>query len=136
MLPDESKANPSVVQQVKSAGADWKDTFYRGFDTIIGHEFGHAASVSGISKPKHWLDEFLATYFLISFVNEKRPELQFPMKIFFSINLDYPHPFTSLDDFESHYPLSDTLPTNYGWYQSQFWKRGEVVYGMQGIDFT
>lgn len=136
MLPDESKANPSVVQQVRAASVGWNDTFYRGFDTIIGHEFGHAAaSVTGIDKPKHWLDEFLATYFLIAYVHERRADPQFPMKIFFSINLEYPHPYTSLDNFESRYPLSNTLPTNYGWYQSQFWRRGEEVYRLQGVNF-
>ena len=136
MLPDQARSSPSLVQQVTAAGAGWSDTFYRGFDTIIGHEFGHAAaSVAGIAKPKHWLDEFLATYFLIAFVHEKRADLQFPMRIFFSINMEYPHPHTSLDDFESHYPLSDTLPTNYGWYQSQFWRRGEKVYRLQGVEF-
>jgi hypothetical protein len=136
MLPPASDADPRLVKQVQAARVGWSDTFYRGFDTIIGHEYGHpAATTYGIGKPKHWLDEFLATYFLVAYVHHKHPELEFPMKFFFAINRDYAHPFTSLDDFETRYPISDTSPTNYGWYQASFEARIEEVYSLKGIDF-
>jgi hypothetical protein len=136
MLPPENETDPALVKQVKTAGAGWNETFYHGFDAIIGHEFGHAAARTyGIKPPTHWFDEFLATYFEIAFIRHRRPELLFPVQTFFAINRGYSHPYTSLNDFESQYPISDSSPTNYGWYQAQFEGRIEQVYAQQGIDF-
>lgn len=136
MLPAETEADPALVKQVKAAGAVWSQTFYRGFDAIIGHEFGHAAARTyGIKPPTHWFDEFLATYFEIAFIRHRHPEFVFPVQTFFAINRGYSHPYTSLNDFESRYPISDSSPTNYGWYQAMFEQRIEQVYAQQGIDF-
>jgi len=136
MLPAESEADPALVKEVQAAGAVWSETFYRGFDAIIGHEFGHAAArVYGINPPLHWFDEFLATYFEIAFIRHRHPEREFPVQTFFAINRGYSHHFTSLDDFESHYPLSDSSPNNYGWYQAMFEQRIEQVYAQQGVGF-
>jgi hypothetical protein len=136
MLPAETEADPALVKQVHAVGAVWSDTFYRGFDAIIGHEFGHAAARTyGIKPPTHWFDEFLATYFEIAFIRHRHPELAFPVQTFFAINRGYSHPYTSLNDFESRYPISDTSPTNYGWYQAMFEQRIEQVYALKGIDF-
>jgi hypothetical protein len=136
MLPDEKDANRLLVKQVQSAGVEWRQTLYRGFDTMIGHEYGHAVTVAyGIQAPNRWFNEFLATYFLVAYVREKQPQLAFPMHIFFSVGMDYPHPYTSLADFETHYPISDSLPANYAWYQSMFEKRIEEVYARNGVDF-
>jgi hypothetical protein len=136
MLPAETEADPAVVKQVKAAGAVWSETFYRGFDAIIGHEFGHAAARTyGIKPPTHWFDEFLATYFEIAFIRHRHPEFVFPVQTFFAINRGYLHPYTSLNDFESRYPISDSSPTNYGWYQAMFEQRIEQVYAQQGLDF-
>ena len=136
MLPDEKEANPLLVQQVRSAGADWQQTLYRGFDTMIGHEYGHAVTTAyGINTPTRWFNEFLADYFLVAYVRQKQPQLAFPMHVFFSVGLGYPHPYTSLSDFETHYPISDKLPANYSWYQSMFEKRAEEVYAQQGVGF-
>jgi hypothetical protein len=136
MLPAETEADPALVKQVQAAGAVWSETFYRGFDAIIGHEFGHAAARTyGIKPPTHWFDEFLATYFEIAFIRHRHPELLFPVQTFFAINRGYSHQYTSLNDFESRYPISDSSPTNYGWYQAMFEQRIEQVYAQQGIDF-
>ena len=136
MLPPPSQSDPALVRRVHAAGSGWSDIFYQGFDAIIGHEFGHAAARTyGIRPPTHWFDEFLATYFEIAFVRQRRADLQFPVEIFFAINRNYPHPYTSLSDFESRYPLSNTSPTNYAWYQAMFEQRIEQVYSEQGIEF-
>ncbi len=136
MLPAESEADPALVKEVHAAGALWNETFYRGFDAVIGHEFGHAAARTyGIKPPTHWFDKFLATYFEIAFIRQRHPELAFPVQVFFAINRGYSHRYTSLNDFESRYPISDTFPTNYGWYQAMFEQRVEQVYPLKGIDF-
>jgi hypothetical protein len=136
MLPAETEADPALVKQVQAAGAVWSETFYRGFDAIIGHEFGHAAARTyGIKPPTHWFDEFLATYFGIAFIRHRHRELLFPVQTFFAINRGYSHQYTSLNDFESRYPISGSSPTNYGWYQAMFEQRIEQVYAQQGIDF-
>jgi len=136
MLPAETEADPALVKQVQAAGGVWSETFYRGFDAIIGHEFGHAAARTyGIKPPTHWFDEFLATYFEIAFIRHRHPELLFPVQTFFAINRGYSHQYTSLNDFESRYPISDSSPTNYGWYQAMFEQRIEQVYAQQGIGF-
>lgn len=136
MLPAESQADPNLVKQVHAAGAVWSESFYRGFDAIIGHEFGHAAARTyGIKPPAHWFDEFLATYFEIAFIRQRDPELAFPVQTFFAINRGYPHRYTSLTDFEARYPISDTDPPNYGWYQAKFEQRIEQVYALKGIEF-
>jgi hypothetical protein len=132
--PKPEDANPLLVKEVRDSGQEWKATFFRGFDAVIGHEFGHAATrVYGIKPPTYWMDEFLATYFEIAYAHQERPDFLFPIRIFNLAGLDYPHPYSTLDEFEAQMRSFALSPPNYGWYQSMFWKRGEDVFARKGL---
>lgn len=99
------------------------DSILSTFDYQPIHELGHYFffTLNNLYKEK-WLNEFLATYFLICFIKEKNlvPELKDALKA------DYPVAHKTLDDFEKLY--GDVGPANYHWYQSKFAQLGYKLY--------
>jgi hypothetical protein len=87
------------------------------------HELGHYFffTLNKVKKEK-WLNEFLATYFLICFLksNNLEPNLEEEMKA------DYPVTHRTLEDFQKFY--GGVGPRNYGWYQVKFAKLGFELY--------
>ncbi len=87
------------------------------------HELGYYFffTLNNIYKEK-WLNEFLATYFLICFIKEKNlvPELENELKA------DYPVAHKTLDDFQKLY--GGVGPANYHWYQCKFAQLGYKLY--------
>ncbi len=87
------------------------------------HELGHYFffTLNKVNKEK-WLNEFLATYFLICYLKNKNlePNLEEEMKA------DYPVTHRTLEDFQKFY--GGVGPRNYGWYQVKFAKLGFELY--------
>ncbi len=87
------------------------------------HELGHYFffTLNKVNKEK-WLNEFLATYFLICYLKSKNlePNLEEEMKA------DYPVTHRTLEDFQKFY--GGVGPRNYGWYQVKFAKLGFKLY--------
>ncbi|MEO6850078.1 MAG: hypothetical protein ABI203_03955 [Mucilaginibacter sp.] len=107
-LPDDPEKSDSVLST---------------FDFQPVHELGHYFffTLNGVYKEK-WLNEVLATYFLICYIKEKHlaPTLEQDLKA------DYPVPHKTLGDFEKLY--LDVGPANYHWYQQKFAKLGFSLY--------
>ena len=93
------------------------------------HELGHYFffTLNQLNKEK-WLNEFLATYFLICFIKSNNPEpnLEEEMKA------DYPVTHRTLEDFQKFY--LGVGPKNYGWYQVKFAKLGFELYPEFKVD--
>lgn len=93
------------------------------FDFQPIHELGHYFffTINNLNK-EHWMNEFLATYFLICFIKADNlaPDLQNILKA------DFPVAHKSLDDFEKLY--LGVGPANYHWYQSKFAALGYSLY--------
>lgn len=87
------------------------------------HELGHYFFITlhNIYREK-WLNEFIATYFLICFIKEKNlvPGLENELKA------DYPVAHKTLEDFQKLY--GDVGPANYHWYQCKFAQLGYKLY--------
>jgi hypothetical protein len=107
-LPDDPEKSDSVLST---------------FDFQPIHELGHYYffTIHHINKEK-WLNEFLATYFLICFIKEKNlaPTLEKDLQA------NYPVQHKSLDDFQKIY--LGVGPANYHWYQSKFATLGFSLY--------
>ncbi len=99
------------------------DSVLYGFDYQPLHELGHYFffTLHELYKEK-WLNEFLATYFMICYIKEKNiaPELEAEFKT------DYHVSHRNLKDFENFY--MDVGPSNYNWYQQKFAQLGYALY--------
>ena len=138
LITKESAADPALVKATKKHAANWMDAQAQTFDTIGGHELGHALeNAYGIVPGTRWLNEFLASYFLYAYVDSQRRDLLWTIPVLQATNhVDRPQHHVSLDDFESLYEhLMDQDPENYGWYQGRFIEQVQKVYAQQGIGF-
>jgi hypothetical protein len=99
------------------------DSVLTGLDYQPLHELGHYFffTLNKINKEK-WFNEFLATYFLISFIKEKHlaPDLEKMLQA------NYPVAHKTLDDFQKLY--GGVGPANYHWYQCKFAQLGYKLY--------
>lgn len=99
------------------------DSVLSTFDFQPIHELGHYYffTLNGIYKEK-WMNEFLATYFLICFIQAKglAPDLQKELQA------NFPVAHRTLDEFEKLY--LGVGPSNYHWYQSKFAMLGYSLY--------
>ncbi len=99
------------------------DSILSTFDYQPIHELGHYFffTLNNLYKEK-WLNEFLATYFLICFIKEKNlvPELEDELKAGYSVA------HKTLDDFQKLY--GGVGPVNYHWYQCKFAQLGYKLY--------
>jgi hypothetical protein len=99
------------------------DSILSTFDYQPIHELGHYFffTLNNLYKEK-WLNEFLATYFLICFIKEKNlvPELEDQLKA------NYPVAHKTLEDFQKLY--GGVGPANYHWYQCKFAQLGYKLY--------
>jgi hypothetical protein len=107
-LPDDTEKSDSILSS---------------FDYQPIHELGHYFffTLNNLYKEK-WLNEFLATYFLICFIKENNlvPDLENELKA------DYPVTHKTLDDFQKLY--GNVGPANYHWYQCKFAQLGYEMY--------
>lgn len=99
------------------------DSVLTDFDYQPLHELGHYFffTLNNINEEK-WFNEFLATYFLICYINDKglAPGLKNELKANYSVD------HRSLDDFEKLYV--NVGPANYHWYQCNFAQLGFKLY--------
>lgn len=99
------------------------DKIVSGYDYVALHELGHYFFVTLYNmRTQKWFDEFLASYFLISYVNQNN--IRFDMKTFFMPEGNQPH--KSLNDFNTLY--ESVGPANYDWYQREFIQLGLQLY--------
>lgn len=115
-------------------------------DNIGFHEVGHVyvsagvypAGVSGV-PPVRWLDEFLASYLAMAFLQAAAPERAVIWRDYVTQASQTPAPkYSSLEDFEEEYYGYLGSPEgsgNYGWYQAVFAQRVAEIYADQGADF-
>ncbi|MGC4036139.1 MAG: hypothetical protein QM764_09270 [Chitinophagaceae bacterium] len=99
------------------------DSVLTDFDYQPLHELGHYFffTLNNINKEK-WFNEFLATYFLICYIKDRKlaPGLQKELLA------DYPVDHRNLEDFQNLYVAVG--PKNYHWYQCKFAQLGFKLY--------
>lgn len=105
------------------------------FEDIAYHEMGHLYEYAyGVKAPTHWVNEFLASYLMLAYLDEKQPARAKNMQRMSEAFVQAAHPeHTSLDDFERFY--LGVSPMNYGWYQGQFALRVATVYPTEKLGF-
>ncbi len=89
------------------------DSVTAGYDYVALHELGHYFffTLHQIDK-EHWLNETLASYYMICFLKDKHLVLDIGKE-----NSEYSAKYKTLDDFEKLY--FRVGPQNYDWYQAQ-----------------
>jgi hypothetical protein len=99
------------------------DSVVSGYDYVAVHEVGHYffITLNNVRTPEHWVDEFLADYFLICYVKGNKVDLDLDKM---ALPKDQPH--RTLDDFEKLY--DKVGPQNYDWYQKEFIRFGLMLY--------
>lgn len=113
-----------------------KEASVNRFISFIGfHELGHIYSKEfGISFPNKWIDEFAASYFAYSYLNDEQPEMCQLWLDVSEILVDELNPkYRSISAFEDLYVQVGV--ENYAWYQMVFLLRVREVYNQQGKDF-
>lgn len=99
------------------------DSIVSGYDYVALHELGHYFFITlNNLRTEKWLDEFLASYFMICYVRENN--IDFDLKNFFMPEGDQKH--KTLQDFDKLY--DGVGPANYDWYQKQFLQLGLQLY--------
>jgi len=93
-----------------------------GFDALVIHELGHnfLLTLTNTDTKVKWLNEFLASYFMIAFTQQTNFNAVLPPLG------PYKPEHQSLADFEAMY--LGVGPQNYDWYQRQFLKLGYTLY--------
>ena len=115
-------------------------------DNIGFHEVGHVYTSAAVypqelsgAPPVRWLDEFLASYLAMAFLEEAAPERAAIWRDYVSQASELPAPkYSSLGDFEAEYYGFLGSPEgspNYGWYQATFAQRAAEIYADRGADF-
>lgn len=92
------------------------------------HELGHYFFITLNNTRTHqkWFDEFVANYFLVAFMIEKKPDVTIEWnKMIEDNDKDIPEHRT-LEDFEKFY--DQVGPPNYDWYQKKFMKLCFLLY--------
>jgi hypothetical protein len=94
-----------------------------GYDYVAVHELGHYffITLNHVRTNEHWVDEFLANYFLICYVKGNMIDLP-PEQT--DLPKDQPH--RTLEDFEKLYDKVGAQ--NYDWYQKEFIRYGLALY--------
>ena len=136
-VPAVADLSPELQKEVRASGKPIAELVHTGSDSIGTHELGHAIIEDyGIGWTTYWLNEFLASYVGNVYVEEKRPADRAANRIFWQVGLNFPHPHTSLEYFETHYDeLSEKAPQNYGWYQCALDQRVLAVHAKEGLTF-
>ncbi len=99
------------------------DSIVSGYDYVALHELGHYFFVTlNKLRTEKWLDEFLASYFLICYIQGNN--IDFDLKNFFKPDGDWRH--KTLEDFNKLY--DNVGPANYDWYQKEFLQLGLQLY--------
>ncbi|HEY2463150.1 MAG TPA: hypothetical protein VGI32_03760 [Steroidobacteraceae bacterium] len=134
----ESEVDPKIRAEITAHGLTWHEANHRAGDLIGGHELGHAVvDAYGIEAGTRWLNELLASYVLVAYLESERRDLQWLIDVVQAGNrIDLPQHHVSLEDFESQYmEILEKDGENYGSYQGQFLAQAKRVYANQGVDF-
>jgi hypothetical protein len=136
-FPRESEVSLPLRKRAKATGMPWKELMHRGGDGIGAHELGHVILEDyGIEAQTHWLNEFLASYIGDVYVVERQPQDVEANRILWRASLEWPHPHTTLADFDAHYDeIMQNDPRNYGWYQCALDQRVIAVHTREGLGF-
>ena len=124
----------SALPRLKRTYADGSGDLQlrRFFDLLAAHELAHAfEDQGGTAFPTLWLSEIYANLALHAFVAKRRPselanlttlpDVQSGIVVF--TTMMRATGYTSLNEFEQHYPVGTDKPMsgpNYGWYQVRF----------------
>ena len=103
-------------------------------DLIVLHELGHSYQDVFISDNNvKWLNEFMANFLMIYFLDKNYPLLQDQIITFCEINSQLIKPsYHTLEEFEKFYARD---PATYSWYQSKLTLMAYQVYREQGISY-
>ncbi|MGI8952464.1 MAG: hypothetical protein ACR2FN_12875 [Chitinophagaceae bacterium] len=104
------------------------ESIVSGYDYVAVHELGHYFFITLNNTRTHqkWFDEFVANYFLVAFMIEKKPDVTIEWnKMIEDNDKDIPEHRT-LEDFEKFY--DQVGPPNYDWYQKKFMKLCFLLY--------
>ncbi|HWF86752.1 MAG TPA: hypothetical protein VG222_17960 [Vicinamibacterales bacterium] len=134
----DTDVDPAVIKVVQARGKDWTQATYASADLIGGHELGHTVERAyGIVPGTHWLNELLASYVLYAYIKSQRHDLLWLLAITRAeTQPNRAQPHVTLDDFEALYmQILARLPSNYNWYQGQFFDEVDKVYARKGVGF-
>ena len=138
VLPKEQDAAAAVRQAVITHHLRWSDASQSSYDLWGGHELGHAIlEAYGIDPGTRWLNEFVASYVLYSYLASEQPGQLWLIDVLeVGGQPNQLHRFVSLDDLESHYlQIAVNDPRNYLWYQAQFFEQIKRIYSRRGVEF-
>ena len=138
VLPKEQDAGAAVRQAVITHHRRWSDASQSAYDLWGGHELGHAIlDAYGINPGTRWLNEFVASYVLYSYLASEHPEQLWLIDVLEVGGQPHRlHHYVSLDDLESHYlQLAVNDPHNYLWYQAHFFEQIKKIYESHGVEF-
>ncbi len=104
------------------------DSIVSGYDYVAIHELGHYffITLNKTRTDKKWFDEFLANYFLVSFIVEKKTDVVKQWQHMIDDNDKNAPAHRTLQDFEKLY--DQVGPPNYDWYQKKFMKLCFLLY--------
>ena len=104
------------------------DSTVSGYDYVALHELGHYFFImlNHTRTKQKWFDEFLANYFLINFLEERKKTVVGKWIAEIHRNDLYRPIHRSINDFEERY--DKVGPANYDWYQKKFMKLGFQLY--------
>ena len=129
-----SAARPALpaaaAADLAELGVSYDDAVLQVLDLIGFHEVGHVY-IAALGYHRHnsarWLEELLATYAAYSYLDVAQPSAITVWNALSAALLGFVRPVSrSLDDFNVLY-LQGLGPATYGWFQSQFNLRDDVV---------
>jgi hypothetical protein len=138
VLPKEHDAAAAVRQAVITHHLRWSDARQSAYDLWGGHELGHAIlEAYGINPGTRWLNEFIASYVLYSYLASEQPGQLWLIDVLeVGGQPNQLHRFVSLDDLDSHYlQIAVNDPRNYLWFQAQFFEQIKQIYARRGVEF-
>lgn len=120
----------SAAADLERVGVSYEEAVLQVVDLIGFHEVGHvyiAALGYHKNNTARWLEELLATYAAYSYLDVAQPTSIVVWNALSEALLGYVQPVSrSLDDFNALY-IQGLGPATYGWFQSQFNLRDDVI---------
>ncbi len=134
MISLQDRISPDLKKKVAETGMTYEEFSKKMVDLIGFHEIGHPyQNAYGIGKPALWFNEFVANYFLYSFLEPNYPNDANIWDLSTKILGNYDPKHRTLEDFEQYYVRVGA--DNYGWYQANFESKAIDLYEKRGFSF-